>query len=47
MKAVTSTDVLELVAFGAGLWIFLTFSIGAIVSKATKQEETAEDREPV
>lgn len=28
MKAVSKNDVLELVAYAAGLWIFLSFSIG-------------------
>ena len=33
VKAITHHDVLELIAYAAGLWIFLSFSIGHISQK--------------
>lgn len=47
MKAVTSTDVLELVAYAAGLWIFLSFSMGLMVQKVSQKDQIENVEAPV
>lgn len=47
MKTVTSNDVLELTAYAAGLWIFLTFSMKNVVSKTTEEDQIDNDVAPV
>jgi hypothetical protein len=47
MKAITSNDVLELTAYAAGLWIFLTFSMKNMVQKSTQNDQIDNDVAPV
>lgn len=47
MKAIKQTDVLELVAYAAGLWIFISFSMGYMVEKITQKDQIVEVVSPV
>ena len=39
MKQISKEDIFELIAYAAGLWIFLSHSIGYMVQKAVVNEE--------
>lgn len=45
MKQISKEDILELVAYAAGLWIFLSYSIGYMVQKAVVNEEISTEVE--